>query len=76
MLSNNNKQKSLKRRFLLILGVTAFISFCCLGGMIIFWDAMLPNIAKTQKIIIGVVIIIYAFIRFSRLLKKDPDDES
>ncbi len=74
MLSNNNKQKSLKRRFLLILGVAAFVSFCCLGLMIIFWNAMLPNIAKMQKILIGVVIIIYAVVRFSRLLKRDPDE--
>jgi cytochrome c biogenesis protein CcdA len=74
MLSNNNRQKSLKRRFLLILGVTAFISFCCLGLMIIFWDSMLPNIAKTQKIIIGSIIIIYAVVRFSRILRRDPDE--
>ena len=74
MLFNNSRQKSLKRRFLLILGVAAFISFCALGLMIIFWTAMLPNIAKTQKIIIGSVIIIYAVVRFSRLLKKDPDE--
>jgi cytochrome c biogenesis protein CcdA len=74
MLSNNNKQKSLKRRFLLILGVTAFISFCCLGLMIIFWSAMLPTLPKTQKILIGIVIIIYAVVRFSRILKREPDE--
>ena len=72
MLSDNNRQKSLKRRFLLILGIAAFICFCSLGAMIIFWDRMLPNIPKTQKIAIGIVIIIYGIIRFARLLKKDP----
>jgi hypothetical protein len=75
MLSNNNKQKSLKRRFLLILGITAFIAFCSLGIMIIFWEAMLPGVPKTQKIIIGLVLIVYAGVRFSRLLKRDPDEE-
>jgi hypothetical protein len=74
MLPDNNKQKSPKRRFLLILGVTAFICFCCLGVMIIFWDDMLPNFPKTQKIIFGIVIIVYAIIRFSRLLKRDKDE--
>jgi len=74
MLSDNNRQKSLKRRFLLILGISAFICFCSLGVMIIFWDRMLPNIPKTQKIAIGIVIIIYGIIRFARLLKKDPYD--
>jgi len=74
MLFNNNEQKSPKRRFLLILGVTAFICFCCLGLMIIFWDSMLPNFPKTQKIIFGCIIIVYAGIRFSRLLKRDRDE--
>jgi len=75
MLSNNNRQKSLKRRFLLILGATAFISFCSLGLMIIFWDRMLPDFPKNQKIIFGLVIIGFAFLRFSRVLRKDPDEE-
>jgi hypothetical protein len=74
MLSNNNRQKSLKRRFLLILGITAFLSFSALGLMIIFWDRMLPDVSKTQKIIIGSVLLVYAVVRFSRLLKKDPDE--
>ncbi len=73
MLPDDNKQKSLTRRFLLILGVTAFISFCSLGLMIIFWDKMLPNLPKIQKIGFGIVIIIYALVRFSRLLKKDTN---
>jgi hypothetical protein len=74
MLFKNNEQKSPKRRFLLILGITAFICFCTLGLMVIFWDKMLPNMPKSQKIAFGVVIIIYAVIRFSRLLKRDPDE--
>jgi hypothetical protein len=74
MLSDNNRQKSLKRRFLLILGVAAFICFCSLGLMIIFWDRMMPAISKTEKIVVGIVIIVYAVIRFSRLLRKDPDE--
>jgi hypothetical protein len=74
MLSNNNRQKSLKRRFLLILGITAFICFCSLGLMIIFWDRMLPDVSKTQKIIFGSIIIVYAVIRFSRLLKRGQDE--
>ncbi len=74
MLFNNNKQKSLKRRFLLILGVAAFLAFCSLGCMIMFWDRMLPNIPKTQKLLIGIVIIIYAVVRFARLLKREDNE--
>jgi hypothetical protein len=75
MLSDNNRQKSLKRRFLLILGVTAFICFCSLGLMIIFWDRMLPNMSHIQKIGFGSIIIVYSIVRFSRLLRKDPNDD-
>jgi len=74
MFLNNERQKSLKRRFLLILGVTASIAFCALGLMVIFWGQMLSNVPKTQKILIGIAIIIYAIIRFARLLKRDPDE--
>ena len=59
---------------MLILGVTAFISFCCLGLMIIFWGQMLPNLPRIQKVVVGLVIIIYAVLRFARLLKRDPDE--
>jgi len=74
MLSNNNRQKSPHRRFLLILGVAAFICFCSLGLTIIFWDRMLPDLPKSQKIIFGSVIILYAVLRFSRLLKRGQDE--
>ena len=74
MFLNNKTQKSPKRRFLLILGVIAFLSFCSLGLMIIFWDSMLSNLSKIQKIGFGSFIIIYAAVRFSRLLKREPDD--
>ncbi len=75
MLSNNNRQKSLKRRFLLILGITAFVSFCALGLMLIFWDRMLPTFPKTQKLVFGCIIIIYAGLRFSRLIKREQDED-
>jgi len=76
MLSNKDeKQKSPKRRFLLILGVTAFAGFIVLGLMIIFWDKFPLQLPQSQRSIFGSVIIIYAILRFSRLLRKDPDEE-
>jgi uncharacterized BrkB/YihY/UPF0761 family membrane protein len=75
MLFDNNPQKSPKRRFLLILGIAAFIAVCTFGLMVLFWDKMLPNMPKSQKIAFGAIIILYAFIRFSRLLKRNPDEE-
>ena len=74
MLTGNNRQKSPARRFLLILGIVAFICFSTLGLMIIFWDAMLPTFPKVQKIAFGCIIIIYAAVRFSRILKRNRDE--
>jgi len=74
MLFKNEEQKSPKRRFLLILGVTAFLCFFALGLMVIFWDRMLPNLSKVQKIGFGSLIIIYSVLRFARLLRKTPDE--
>jgi hypothetical protein len=75
MLSNNNEeQKSPKRRFLLILGVTAFIALCVFGLMIIFWDSFLGQLPKPQKTIFGCIVLVYSVLRFSRYLKKDTDE--
>jgi hypothetical protein len=74
MLSNNNEQKSPQRRFLLILGVTVFICVTIFGFMVIFWDRMLPNLPQTQKTLYGVVIIIYAVIRFARIFRKKQNE--
>ncbi|TWR29750.1 hypothetical protein FPZ43_07785 [Mucilaginibacter pallidiroseus] len=75
MLSDNKEQqKSPKRRFLLILGVAAFIGFCILGLGLIFWDDIPFDIPKTQRTIYGSVILVYAVLRFSRYFRKDPDE--
>jgi hypothetical protein len=74
LFNNNNEQKSPARRFLLILGVMGFICVTALGLMVIFWDAMLPNISKGQRLMFGLILIAYGILRFSRLLKKKPDE--
>jgi hypothetical protein len=75
MLHDNKKQKSLNRRFLLILGAAAFICFLVLGLMIIFWSKFPLDMPQSQKIAFGSVVIIYAVIRFARLLRKEKDEE-
>jgi ABC-type Na+ efflux pump permease subunit len=75
MLSNNNeKQKSPKRRFLLILGVAAFIGLLVFGLLILFWGSFLSQIPQPQKTIFGCVVIVYAVLRFARYLRKDPNE--
>jgi hypothetical protein len=75
MLFNNNQQKSPQRRFLLILGAVVFVCVFGWGWFVILDDKLFPNMAKTQKILFGSLIIIYAILRFSRLLKRNPDEK-
>jgi hypothetical protein len=70
----DSKQKSLKRRFLLILGAVTGVCVLGLGLMIIFWKDMLPQLTGFQRTGFGVLIMIYAVLRFARLLRKDPDE--
>jgi len=71
----NDREKSLTRRFLLILGFVTFIAFLILGLMIIFWDKFPLEMPKYQKVLFGSLIIVYDVIRISRLLKKQPDEK-
>jgi hypothetical protein len=45
-----------------------------MGLGLIFWDKFPVGFDKTQRTIFGVVILIYAVLRFSRYLRKDPDE--
>jgi len=75
MPNDHNKQKSLKRRFLFILGVLVVVCLTTMGLMVIFWDAMPLNMTTTYKRVFGGVILLYALIRIPRLFKKDTDEE-
>ena len=70
----DKKQKSLKRRFLLILGLATFICFFAFGILVIFWDGFAQQLPDYQRKIFGGLIIVYSILRFSRLLKKDEDE--
>jgi len=71
----NEREKSLTRRFLLILGFVTFICFLTLGLAVIFWDRFPLDLTKTKKILFGGLIVIYSIIRFARILKKQPDEK-
>jgi hypothetical protein len=73
----DTRQKSLTRRFLLILGFVTFAACLTLGLMIIFWDKLIQklNMSQTERIIVGALFLLYGALRFSRLFKKDPKDE-
>ena len=45
-----------------------------MGLALIFWDAIPIGADKTQRRIFGAIILVYAVLRFSRYLRKDPDE--
>lgn len=71
------RQKSPKRRFLLILGLATFIACVTLGLMIMFWDKLIQklNMSQTERLMLGGLFLVYGLLRFSRLFKVEPEDE-
>jgi len=68
------KQKSPKQRFLLILGLVAFLLYLVMGIAFIFWPplALRFNFIPTWgRIAIGIFLIFYAFVRLLSLGKRD-----
>ncbi|WP_255521467.1 hypothetical protein [Mucilaginibacter sp. JRF] len=43
--------------------------------MVMFWDAMNLPLTGWQRYLFGAFFIFYGILRFSRLLKKDNDEE-
>jgi len=70
------KQKSPQQRFLLILGLFMIAIFFGLAFIIAFTD-ILPldpeKFPRNYQIAFAVLLIIYALIRFGRILKKDEE---
>ena len=59
---------------MLILGGGLFVAIFAFGLIVIFDDNMFSNLARGQRIGFGSLIIIYAFLRFFRILKKREDE--
>ncbi len=72
--SNNDRQKSPVKRFLSILGLFMFGLYLVLGLVIIFWDQIPLALNKTYRVLFGLLLIIYSFIRFVRLWKNQQLD--
>ncbi|WP_316819716.1 hypothetical protein [Pedobacter gandavensis] len=67
------KQKSPQQRFLFILGLVMFTFYFVLGLLLIFWADIPFEIQKTYRILFGVLLIVYAAIRFARLINPKDD---
>jgi len=67
---NTFKQKSPQQRFLFILGLVMFVMYLVLGVALIFWKDIPFDIKPTYRIMFGLLLIVYAGIRFFRLINQ------
>ncbi|HEY1193284.1 hypothetical protein [Flavobacterium sp.] len=67
---NNIQKKSLKERFLLVLGILFFLIYLVLGLMIMFWEKLPLNMEWKYRYMFGVLLIVYSGIRFLRLINS------
>jgi hypothetical protein len=63
-------QKSSKGRFLLVIGILFFLVYLVLGIVIMFWKEFPFRLQNEYRIAFGVLLIVYSFFRFMRLLQK------
>jgi len=63
-------QKSLKGRFLFVIGILFFLIYFVLGMIVIFWKEFPIALPDTYRVAFGVLLIVYSFLRFVRLLQK------
>ncbi len=71
--TNKRVQKSPKVRFLLVLGIFFFLIYFVLGLAVIFWKNFPINLPDIYRIAFGVLLIIYAFFRFVRLIQNNKE---
>ncbi|WP_449435910.1 hypothetical protein [Pedobacter steynii] len=63
-------QKSPQQRFLFILGLVMFAVYLVLGITLIVWKDMPVEIERTYRVLLGVLLIVYAAIRFTRVINQ------
>ncbi len=69
----NFQKKSLKERFLLFIGVLFFMLYFILGLFIIFMKNFPIDMSMNYRIAFGVLLIVYAFIRFVRIINDNKE---
>ncbi|MBP9792969.1 hypothetical protein EQG63_05390 [Flavobacterium amnicola] len=67
---SNMMKKSLKERFLLVIGVLFFIIYLTMGLAILFWQKLPLPLSQGYRTTLGIAIIVYAFLRFIRFFQK------
>jgi len=69
----NIQKKSLKERFLLFIGILFFILYFVLGLFIVFMDNFPIDMIYGYRVAFAVLLIVYAFIRFIRIINDNKD---
>lgn len=47
-----------------------------MGLAVIFWEGLPLNIARPYKIALGIILIVYAFLRFMRFFTANKDTDA
>jgi hypothetical protein len=68
--SNKIEKKSLRERFLFVIGIFFFLLYLLVGIAIIFWKDIPLDMSYNYKLALGLLIIVYAFLRFIRFFQK------
>jgi len=71
---DNFQKKSLKERFLLVIGMMFFLIYLTLGLIIIFWDELPLSMPYNYRVVFGVILILYSFLRFIRFFNKEENN--
>lgn len=72
-INRNIQKKSPKERFLLVIGILFFVLYFVLGLFIIFMKNFPLDMPQTYRIAFGVLLIVYALIRFMRIINDGKD---
>ncbi len=70
-LVDNMKKKSPKERFLLVIGMLFFCVYLVLGLAVVFWNEFPLAMEFKYRIALGVLLIVYAIIRFLRFYNSN-----
>jgi len=67
------RQKSPKQRFLFVLGFVFLCLYLFMAATLIIWKSMPVELPYRNRVILAVILIVYAAIRFVRLLQQDDN---
>lgn len=72
-LINSFQKKSLKGRFLLVIGILFFLVYLVLGLFIIFMKNFPIRMQFEYRVAFGIVLVVYSFFRFVRIINDNND---